>query len=69
MWKNGILILFVILGNGFHVAYPQEKQGTLPARKIRVDYRAEKAPHCKAFKECVGAGRANEGLQITRILE
>jgi xylan 1,4-beta-xylosidase len=34
-----------------------------PARAINVDYTLEKGPLNTMFKECVGAGRANEGLR------
>lgn len=39
------------------------KKTEFPSRVINVDYRIEKGPLNTMFKECVGAGRANEGLR------
>jgi beta-xylosidase len=63
MKKNLFLMLIVILGHGLLSAYSQEIKSAYTARKIRMDFNTEKGPHIKAFKECVGAGRANEGLR------
>ncbi|MBN2090681.1 glycoside hydrolase [candidate division KSB1 bacterium] len=42
---------------------PSEAQNSSKTRKIVVTYDKEKGAHFKVFKECVGAGRANEGLR------
>ncbi|MGE5395419.1 MAG: GH39 family glycosyl hydrolase [Candidatus Saccharibacteria bacterium] len=39
------------------------KKTETPARVINVDFNSEKGPLNTMFKECVGAGRANEGLR------
>ena len=39
------------------------KKAQISSRFINVDYRIEKGPMNTMFKECVGAGRANEGLR------
>jgi xylan 1,4-beta-xylosidase len=47
-------------------AYSQKKtiqKAGLPERVINIDYRTEKGPLNTMFNECVGAGRANEGLR------
>jgi xylan 1,4-beta-xylosidase len=38
------------------------ERGT-PARTISADFTQVRGPHSKVFKECIGAGRANEGLR------
>jgi xylan 1,4-beta-xylosidase len=44
-------------------AIAQKKKTTLSERIINVDFKSEKGPLNTMFKECVGAGRANEGLR------
>jgi xylan 1,4-beta-xylosidase len=46
-------------------AYTQKKaiKTELPERMINIDYSTEKGPLNTMFNECVGAGRANEGLR------
>ena len=39
------------------------KKTEIPQRVINVDYSAEKGAMNTMFKQCVGAGRANEGLR------
>ena len=39
------------------------KMTELPERVISIDYSTEKGPLNTMFNECVGAGRANEGLR------
>ncbi len=47
-----------------HVVFSQSKTKTRQAiRTISVDYQNEKGAMNKMFKECIGAGRANEGLR------
>lgn len=41
----------------------QKKKTSPPTRTINVDYNAVAGPLNTMFKECVGAGRANEGLR------
>ncbi len=44
-------------------ALAQKKKTTTPERAISADFNIEKGPLNTMFKECVGAGRANEGLR------
>ena len=37
--------------------------GGAPTRTISADWQKVKGPHCEVFRECVGAGRAAEGLR------
>ena len=41
----------------------KSKQAIMPERVINVDFSAEKGTLNTMFKECIGAGRANEGLR------
>lgn len=41
----------------------KKKKPVIPARTINADFKIEKGPLNTMFKECVGAGRANEGLR------
>ncbi|HEY9124972.1 MAG TPA: hypothetical protein VIO15_11575 [Bacteroidales bacterium] len=43
--------------------YGQKSKPKTPERVINVDYSLEKGPLNTMFNECVGAGRANEGLR------
>jgi xylan 1,4-beta-xylosidase len=54
-----LLFACVIAGS----ALAQKKKITIPERAISVDFNIEKGPLNTMFKECVGAGRANEGLR------
>jgi len=42
------------------------KKVEVPSRIINADYIIEKGPLNTMFKECVGAGRANEGLRAEK---
>jgi xylan 1,4-beta-xylosidase len=53
-------IIFLLVVFAF---VPSEAQNSSKTRKIVVNYDKEKGAHSKVFKECVGAGRANEGLR------
>lgn len=44
-------------------AMAQSKKKVAPERLINIDFNVEKGPLNTMFKECVGAGRANEGLR------
>jgi xylan 1,4-beta-xylosidase len=44
-------------------ALAQKKKSPSPERVIHIDFKDEKGPLNTMFKECVGAGRANEGLR------
>ncbi|AYB33598.1 GH39 family glycosyl hydrolase [Chryseolinea soli] len=44
-------------------AMAQSKKKVAPERVINIDFNVEKGPLNTMFKECVGAGRANEGLR------
>jgi xylan 1,4-beta-xylosidase len=41
----------------------EESQTALPVRVISADYQAVKGPRSDVWRECIGAGRANEGLR------
>jgi len=64
--KNRI-ILSVILGSlflGEVMAQVTDTNKTdLPIRSVKVDFRKTKGKFSTQFKECIGAGRANEGLR------
>src|ERR1043166_9594489 len=45
------------------VAVAQNKKKVVPERVINIDFNVEKGLLNTFFKECVGAGRANEGLR------
>jgi xylan 1,4-beta-xylosidase len=53
----GLLIISSLIG------YAQKNHIVNTVRKIDINYQQEKGMHIKAFKECIGAGRANEGLR------
>ncbi len=62
---NRLLLLILVCFTSF-LAFSQKKavkKAELPERVISVDYSAEKGPLNTMFNECVGAGRANEGLR------
>jgi xylan 1,4-beta-xylosidase len=44
-------------------AMAQSKKKVVPERVIDIDFNVEKGPLNTMFKECIGAGRANEGLR------
>src|SRR5664279_971400 len=65
-YKMKRLCLFIVAGIFASVVFAQSKttkKTEIPSRVINVDYRIEKGPLNTLFKECVGAGRANEGLR------
>jgi len=56
-------LLFIILGNLFvPFTYPQSKS-VLQERVLSLDFNKVKGTFNTMFKECIGAGRANEGLR------
>jgi xylan 1,4-beta-xylosidase len=59
-FKTNLIILFTLVSlcttNSF-------SQSGLPERTITLDFNKVKGPFNTMFKECVGAGRANEGLR------
>ena len=58
------LLLFVLIAPFFAVAQGKaNKKGETPERTINVDFNQNRGPLNSFFKECVGAGRANEGLR------
>ncbi len=62
----GRLILFILVCFTSISAFTQKKaikNNELPERLINVDFSREKGPLNTMFKECIGAGRANEGLR------
>ena len=60
MKRSSIFMILCLLTSA---ALAQTKKNTLPARSINIDFKTEKGPLNTMFKECVGAGRANEGLR------
>lgn len=57
-----IILYFLISVLGLSASYTQDKQ-ELINRSISVDFLKEKGPLNNMFRECIGAGRANEGLR------
>ena len=59
------LLLLAVLLAGTVAAQRKsiKKTEVAPSRVIQVDFNNEKGPMNTMFKECVGAGRANEGLR------
>ena len=64
MKKKYLLLIWgsLLLSNVFGQSNDQRTPGGTE-RVIQVDFNKEKGPLNKSFKECVGAGRANEGLR------
>ena len=64
--KINILLLIGFLGLIINISLAQSNKNSKSADNIRIiniDFRQEKGPFLTMFKECVGAGRANEGLR------
>jgi len=59
------LFLFILVCFTSTSAFTQKKaiKTESPERVINIDFSTEKGPLNTMFKECVGAGRANEGLR------
>ena len=60
------LFLFILICFSSISAFTQKKtnkKSELPERVINIDFITEQGPLNTMFKECVGAGRANEGLR------
>ena len=55
-------LTFMVISSLAQVSKPDPK---VPGKKriISADCATVRGPHCKVFKECIGAGRANEGLR------
>jgi xylan 1,4-beta-xylosidase len=58
--KINVLILAILVGFSFTCTF---SQSSLKDRTISLDFNKVKGPRNTMFKECVGAGRANEGLR------
>ncbi|HLW06580.1 MAG TPA: hypothetical protein VKY45_03390 [Marinilabiliaceae bacterium] len=58
--KTSVTIICILAFFSWEIANAQRKQ---EKRIIRVDFQQEKGELNKMFKECIGAGRANEGLR------
>jgi xylan 1,4-beta-xylosidase len=58
-----IITTACLLASSIFAQSKKNKQVTLPERVINVDFNTEKGPLNAMFRECVGAGRANEGLR------
>jgi len=63
MTRNSILILICLVPCMTFAQRVKDKSLPVQERVIKVDFNAEKGPLNTMFKECVGAGRANEGLR------
>ncbi|THU41205.1 glycoside hydrolase [Niastella caeni] len=64
MLKRIPLALFVFVGLTITTALAQTKKKIeTPERVINIDFDRQKGPLNTMFRECVGAGRANEGLR------
>lgn len=59
--RHFLLVIFICLSVGSLQA--QKAKSRLNDRIINVDFNTEKGPLNTMFNECVGAGRANEGLR------
>lgn len=62
---NRLFLFFLvclIAGSAFAQSKTNRKQG-ISNRVINIDFTSEKGPLNSMFKECIGAGRANEGLR------
>ncbi len=59
--KNTYLLSLMLCGFLAFNTSAQDKN--TPTRTIELSYNAEKGPFSTMFKECIGAGRANEGLR------
>ncbi|WP_243347699.1 GH39 family glycosyl hydrolase [Parabacteroides sp. FAFU027] len=57
-----VAVALLAMTPAFAQSKKNKKRG-VPDRVINVDYSAEKGPMNTMFKQCVGAGRANEGLR------
>ncbi len=57
---KSLLVSVLLIVVVFPTAYSQRKKAV---RSISVDYTIEQGPMNTMFKECIGAGRANEGLR------
>lgn len=57
------LLLFILIGMVTCPLFSQNTKIKYPKRVINIDFSAEKGTMNKMFKECIGAGRANEGLR------
>lgn len=58
-----LFALVVLLAGNAIAQRKTAKKPEFPQRMINVDFNNEKGPLNTMFKECVGAGRANEGLR------
>jgi xylan 1,4-beta-xylosidase len=64
--KQKRIILFVLACMAGNFAFAQNRSGKkveIPERRINIDFSRQKGLLNTMFKECVGAGRANEGLR------
>nr|HPR60149.1 hypothetical protein [Prolixibacteraceae bacterium] len=61
--KPYLLILFIILGVITHPIQAKKTNEKEPIRSININFLNEEGPLNAMFNECVGAGRANEGLR------
>jgi len=61
-----LFILFLLAYQGWYAVLAQNRpnnKAEIPERVIQIDFNREKGPLNTMFNECVGAGRANEGLR------
>ncbi len=62
-WLPALVASSVLAAAPGAAAAPKKPAAVAPQRTIAVDVGQVKGPHDKAFRLCVGAGRANEGLR------
>ena len=62
---NRLFVLFLVylISHPVFAQNKTNKNGKIPERVISIDFNREKGPLNTMFNECVGAGRANEGLR------
>ena len=61
--RFSLLILFFLFALNISAQKTSAVKTPLPLRVIRADFNLEKGSRNTMFNECVGAGRANEGLR------
>lgn len=63
IYRFYLFLLLIFISGTILAQSKTNKKTELPERLINVDFNNEKGPLNTMFKECVGAGRANEGLR------
>ncbi|MFB6456921.1 glycoside hydrolase [Chitinophaga sp. Hz27] len=58
-----LMILLMAIGGSSHAQKKKDQQAGIPSRVINIDFNKSSGKLNTMFNECVGAGRANEGLR------